>query len=241
MCRITGGVLVLLLALPAAADQVKPKEKPKEKPAVQSPAHQYQALTQEYQKAMQGWQKAYREAKTDEQRKKVFADYQKADSFAPKMLALAEKHPKDPAAIDALIWAATRGMVNSPGSAKAKAFAILRRDYIKSKKIGPLCDALTYQLTPENEKFLKEVMEKNPDRTIQATACVALAEGLKNGGRAKESEKLLATAAKKYADVGLPLKGLKAPDITGIDQDGKKFRLSDYAGKVVLLDFWGNW
>jgi peroxiredoxin len=32
-----------------------------------------------------------------------------------------------------------------------------------------------------------------------------------------------------------------APEIAGEDIDGKKFKLSDYRGKVVLLDFWGNW
>lgn len=32
-----------------------------------------------------------------------------------------------------------------------------------------------------------------------------------------------------------------APDITGEDVDGKEFKLSDYRGKVVVLDFWGFW
>jgi len=35
--------------------------------------------------------------------------------------------------------------------------------------------------------------------------------------------------------------GKKAPDIEGADIDEVKFKLSDYRGKVVLLDFWGNW
>ena len=35
--------------------------------------------------------------------------------------------------------------------------------------------------------------------------------------------------------------GCEAPEIEGFDQDGKKFRLSDYRGKVVLLQFWGIW
>ena len=35
--------------------------------------------------------------------------------------------------------------------------------------------------------------------------------------------------------------GKTAPDIEGEDIDGKKFKLSDYRGKVVVLDFWGNW
>ena len=35
--------------------------------------------------------------------------------------------------------------------------------------------------------------------------------------------------------------GMKAPDITGVDLFGEQFKLSDYAGKVVMLDFWGDW
>lgn len=35
--------------------------------------------------------------------------------------------------------------------------------------------------------------------------------------------------------------GEVAPDIVGEDLDGVKFKLSDYRGKVVLLDFWGYW
>ncbi len=35
--------------------------------------------------------------------------------------------------------------------------------------------------------------------------------------------------------------GKLAPDIEGEDLDGAKFHLADYRGKIVLLDFWGNW
>ena len=76
----------------------------------------------------------------------------------------------------------------------------------------------------------------------------------------KEIEEVLEQAAQKYGDVKLPdgdvvaerakaelfgirnlIVGKEAPDIEGEDQDGKRFKLSDYRGKVVLLDFWGNW
>jgi hypothetical protein len=40
--------------------------------------------------------------------------------------------------------------------------------------------------------------------------------------------------------IGLSV-GNIAPDILGQDIDGKKFKLSDYRGKVVVIDFWGNW
>jgi hypothetical protein len=35
--------------------------------------------------------------------------------------------------------------------------------------------------------------------------------------------------------------GKVAPEIEGEDLDGKGFKLSDYRGKVVVLDFWGHW
>ncbi len=38
-----------------------------------------------------------------------------------------------------------------------------------------------------------------------------------------------------------PRIGEAAPEITGEDLEGVPMRLSDYRGKVVVLDFWGNW
>jgi len=72
-----------------------------------------------------------------------------------------------------------------------------------------------------------------------------------------ESEKLLRRASDEFGDVKLAVGGTVrekaqlelddilhlavgkvAPEIEGQDQDGNKFKLSDYRGKVVLLDFW---
>jgi hypothetical protein len=77
------------------------------------------------------------------------------------------------------------------------------------------------------------------------------------------ADKLFEAAVKEYGDVKLPgrgeaktvaeaakvelfeLRNLRigktAPDIEGEDLDGTKFKLSDYKGKVVVLDFWGDW
>ncbi len=83
---------------------------------------------------------------------------------------------------------------------------------------------------------------------------------LRRHDRAKvtgEIEALFEQAARKYGDEKVPYAGTvaekakaelfelrqlfagkEAPDIEGEDQDGKRFKLSDYRGKVVLLDFW---
>lgn len=85
-------------------------------------------------------------------------------------------------------------------------------------------------------------------------------DALRRQDRAKavaEVEAILEQAADTYGDVKLPYGGTigesaktelfairrlavgkETPDIEGTDQDGVRFKLSDYRGKVVLLYFW---
>ena len=73
-----------------------------------------------------------------------------------------------------------------------------------------------------------------------------------------EVDKLLDDCVEKYADVKngkktygelaskiLQVRNIKvgkiAPDIEGVDLDDVAFKLSDYRGKVVVIDFWGDW
>lgn len=79
-------------------------------------------------------------------------------------------------------------------------------------------------------------------------------------GAAAEVEALLERAASEFGSVELPFGGtvgeqarsdlyeirnlsigMAARDIDGQDQDGKRFKLSDYRGKVVLLYFWSEY
>jgi len=82
------------------------------------------------------------------------------------------------------------------------------------------------------------------DADALADRAVALFEKVKTdyGTEIKAGKRTYAEAA----DVVLyELRNLRvgkaAPDIEGEDVDGAKFKLSDYRGKVVMLDFWGHW
>jgi len=63
--------------------------------------------------------------------------------------------------------------------------------------------------------------------------------------KSKVEPRLLGKVAAKDAKGIVNIKSLKvgkpAPEIENEDTDGAKFKLSDYRGKVVLLDFWGHW
>jgi hypothetical protein len=374
MKRMVGGLLALLLALPMLAAEEKPKDKP------QTPEEQYKALLKEYADEMKAFQDAYSAAKTQEDKNKVFQEkYPKPDKLAPKFVELADKNPKEPVALDALTWVVNNnrggGGKDSP---QTKAVALLLRDHVQSPKMGPLCQGLANGFDKEGTDLLRAVLEKNPDKDVQAEASLALAQrlsmrvriipilkerpeltksyeqfygkelveelqkadpakaeaesarlfnefaekyaaqmkperltqlcqtlGRMGGGEQllrtlmekdtrrdvqgvaclglaqalkaradqmpntkadeaekvrKESEQLFDRAIEKYGDVKAGFRGTiekmakpelfelrnlsvgkVVPEVEGEDADSKKFKLSDYRGKVVLIDFWGDW
>jgi hypothetical protein len=291
---ILGVIVAVLPSVALAQDpQLKPEDvKDQGKPA--TPKEQYKALLKEYQNASSGG------APSDEERMKLIGRvYKRRNTLAQKFVELAEKNPKDPIALDALIQAVWQvnttpwpAEVVGPDSARVRAFELLQRDHIRSDKLGPVCQRVSFGFCKEYETFLRKVLEVNPHQQIQGLACLALAHFLGNRSQrldlvkeqpelakefadlfgekylkdllrqdrakaAQEAEALLERAADKYSDVKLShggtvgdkakaelfeirhlCVGKEAPDIDGQDQDGKRFKLSDYRGKVVLLDFW---
>ncbi len=60
------------------------------------------------------------------------------------------------------------------------------------------------------------------------------------GDGAAAAETLTAAFPGAPGNVGLKTGDL-IPEIVGADVEGVEFRLSDYQGKVIMLDFWGHW
>ena len=113
------------------------------------------------------------------------------------------------------------------------------------------------QLTVDGEAT--RLLEESPHATIRAHALYARAQNVMRNRKASDADKEAAQedlrAARQLADGTLLADridapefeknrlqiGMEAPDITGEDLDGNAFNLSDYRGKVVVLDFWGDW
>jgi hypothetical protein len=254
------GLWLVSLLVGAAAVWAQDAAKDKGKDDQSSPDVQFNAIATEYKASERELAEALRAAKTDADKKKVEDQRrEKHEAFAIRFLALAQKHPKTGTAFNALVFV----VANTPAGSNAdKATDLLLQDHLA--QVVDLFDDLAQGDSPAVEKLLRSAMSKGSDKRIHGRATLALAQFLKNKSEnaakgdakaAKEAEDLLTQMAEKYADqkdlVQLAKDelfvirhlsiGKVAPDISGEDSDGKKFKLSDYRGKVVVLDFWAGW
>jgi hypothetical protein len=147
-----------------------------------------------------------------------------------------------------------------------KAVDTLLADHLASPNIEELPQILGYAgrtLGRERaDEALQLLLEKSPHASVRAASLFALAGAVadREGDEAQKQARELFTRlleeygelevrGEKYADLaaGYLFKldrlqvGMEVPDIEGEDLNGVAFKLSDYRGKVVLIDFWGNW
>jgi cytochrome c peroxidase len=92
--------------------------------------------------------------------------------LAEKFLELADKHPKDPVAVDALVWVLTK-LRNRPDATRA--LEILARDHLQSEKLAAACPQIARVPSLAAEKLLRAVLEKSPHDDARAQACLHLA------------------------------------------------------------------
>jgi len=178
------------------------------------------------------------------------------------VLKRAEKDEKDPQAVDLVAWAATRAYYLPAGR---KAAETMIEKYPDHPAIEQVC--LMAANMEGGDELLRKILAKDPKPKVKAAATLGLGKALAEktdslGDKpaeadkaAAEAEKYLLAAAELYGDDAARKKeidgelrvirtmrvGKEAPDIKAPDLDGKEFKLSDYRGKVVMLDFWGNW
>jgi len=137
-------------------------------------------------------------------------------------------------------------------------------EHPRSARIAPILDASPRIAKSDRKGELREILgrviDENPDDTVRAHALYARAQATAYDPAATEEQK--AAAEKDRARVlelvpessilSMRVRGpefektrlqvgMAAPEIEGPDLSGKTLRLSAFRGKVVMLDFWGDW
>ena len=264
MCPQIAAGLSLLFGLSLIAGEHQEAPKP------QTPSEQVQDLVKGQREAQKKFSDAYQSAKTDAERKQISETLgagSTSSAWAPRFLKLVRKYPTDPAALDAFRWLVAHEPDNTPTQEAAK---LVAENWAGSDKVEAVCRSLKYYHCAAGATVLHAAIAKNTHRSVQGYARYSLALYLKyesdrSGSAApdrfaQEAEELLEEVIRNYGDLpenpGPTLNkfaegqlfelrhlsiGRAAPDIEGEDIDGKKFKLSDYRGKIVLLNFWGSW
>ncbi len=183
--------------------------------------------------------------------------------WAEKFNAGAEKYAGTDGAAPFLVWLVTRGGPNHAGDA----LDTIGAKHSASAHVADLTDSFRFIGRVVGRDKVRAVataiIENNPNNAIKADAYYGRAM---NWGELQGRETILndEEKAKQAADIAACIKadpdsiaalranaatfikerlqiGHEAPDIEGKDFDGVSFKLSDYRGKVVVLDFWGDW
>lgn len=238
--------------------QTDAKEQDDEKPATLR--EQYQAIVAEYSKSMAEIRRELQKPDlTDDERKALVEKAPKIEDFAGRINELIATEPKSDVAFDAHLFLA-RG--TRSGEIYDAAIAAVFENFSDSERLAEL-SATAAPGTKAGDDLLDRIMNVTPHDSVKGKVMFTMANALSRS-EDEESEKrcieLLETIQAKYADVDLGrgqklgdrvvrmlfaiqhLKvGKTAPDIIGKDIDEVEFKLSDYRGKVVVLDFWGDW
>ncbi len=179
------------------------------------------------------------------------------DEAGSKLLKMASDKQDDPAVFDALASLVSRGQ----GDLADKAATWLLENQVDNEKLGMICLRTMYSRSESVQDWLRKVVDKSTNATVKGSASYALAKSMlrSNSKNTDQVEQLLESVVQDYGDLKVGRRtlrqmaegdlfelrnlqiGMTAPDITGEDVDGEAFKLSDYRGKVVVLDFWGDW
>jgi thiol-disulfide isomerase/thioredoxin len=157
---------------------------------VVSPTEQFEAIQSEWVAAVSAAVEA-RKAAEKKEMGAIFAK-KKPDiiAYSRRFLALAEAHPDDPAARDALLWIVMReklpGTAIMPGSLGissssellGRAVDLLIEKHANDLQVARTALFLQNEISPTRDRFFRSLYEKSHDRVVKGTTTLALAQYL---------------------------------------------------------------
>lgn len=268
MSRILSWAGPALLATALVAQQDPPKDPPPAQSGTATAAERYAALQADVKKVITEYQAQVKEVRAKAEAakaagEKVMPAMPMRPDFAP-LVERANAAAKDFAGTDDapqfLVF-----VVQNAGTKRdqaAAALATLADKHIDHAEVAKLASMFPYLAQIAGEDKAPQLLDQFGKSTnADVRGWVAFARHAKAiekedlGGDAYKTAKMeLQQAAelasdkylKRQIDDAIEIReklgvGNVAPDIEGTDLDGVAFKLSDYKGKVVFLDFWGHW
>ena len=254
----------LLLWTPAFA--IAQQGDPKPAATQQDPEAAYQDLVKSLNKAISDWraeaQAAAKKAQEEGTPLPAIVSNPPTKEFITRAQELAAEYAGKDEAIRFLGFICKNA--SKEVNAVKKAVQTLAADHATSPAIGKVIPHLAIPA----QRFgvvkdvvyglLDEVAEKHGDPDCKAQALLtrgtlrlqtartdeqrkAAEEDLRKVATVAKDQDLTAEAKDQLFEIEHLQVGCTAPDIVAKDTDGVDFKLSDYRGKVVLLDFWGFW
>ena len=214
---------------------------------------QMKAITSEFDQKSTAFTKKLRAEKNRKKKRKLYKRRPDPQASVDQIITLAKKDFKAAGVEQGLSWCAEK---TARGPQSLEVLDLILTHYNESAVLGSLLSDYSRILGVEG---LRLIVEKSGNEKVSQSATYHLASLLSK----KEASKAegIALMKKLQATDGLAERnpklhkqieselfiaenlsiGSTAPDIVGKDHEGKEFKLSDYRGQVVLLDFWGIW
>ncbi len=181
-----------------------------------------------------------------------------------RVLSAAESDPDSEFGVVAALWVLARS--RAPSEVE-RASAIIQKYHLNSERLAWLAEYLWDDDRIDLIPLFEAIEARNQHPRVRAWCGTRLAALLflrasKTGSFAdgmkarqllartleepipesvKDREQIVEEAESILASGAQTAVGLMAPEIEGVDLDGNHLKLSDYRGRIVVLNFWGTW
>jgi peroxiredoxin len=228
-----------------------------------APRIRFDEIMESYTSRQQWFAERLLQADTEAEREEIRATDPSIE-LASSLLDICDEYPQSSIRFDCVSMAAmmvTDTDSNAAVQVMERAADLIVTQFLDHPGLQDMVLSLARRSAPIHYVFLKRIEEASDNRTVQALSCyvqgvcLMSAEDAAPDAGIAEWERLVVD----YPDVdyqGQSLSkiveerlfehrylgiGCVAPDIEGVDCDGEAFKLSDYRGQVVVLDFWADW
>ncbi|MCS6852721.1 MAG: TlpA family protein disulfide reductase [Gemmataceae bacterium] len=208
-------------------------------PAAKDREEELAAIKKDFQNALLDVRAALKEAKTIDDRSRAIEPLFPLWRSALKLADAAE----DDVSLQAALWVLT----SSKGAPLSTQYVALIEEVAQSKTAKAHAEVGAQALLVLAQLFQAEADRLANSNPKAADSLARRAEGyceriLKDHGEASGAVARIAREAKGILyELRHLAVGKLAPDVEGTDLDDKKAKLSDFRGKVVVLDIWATW